>query len=222
MFFALFLLGYAAEYEELFENGWGKKLRKAVKKVTKPVEKATKKVTKPVEKATKKVTKEVSKAVHDKKESIETPPITIGAVTAFKQKTSFRMSSISSAAQTLKGYGFDQSEIEKKFKKVQLANEFTFETSSFSMDIHSTQKCKRTSRMVYAIVKGKKSNGITTINVERVDAKTSVESKIIKKKSSKTLGVKTSSKTVNEFRPLVPAELQQIYDKLDAAIKSKK
>ena len=53
-------------------------------------------------------------------------------------------------------------------------------------------------------------------------ANVGVESKIIKKKTGRTLGVKTSSSVHNEFRPLVVSELQQIFDKLQNEVNSKK
>lgn len=204
MIFALLLFGNALYEQEELENGWFKRVRRAV---TRPF-------------------KEVKRAIHHTSTSYEKPPITIGSVTSKKTQDTFVIpggsSQMEQATTKLQKYGFARNDILMKLKKAALTTRFSFEINRFAMDIHSTNKYMRTSQMQRAIVLGEKVNGALKFNVKWVGANVGVESKIIKKKTGRTLGVKTSSSVHNEFRPLVVSELQQIFDKLQNEVNSKK
>lgn len=167
----------------------------------------------------KQITKPIVRTIHHTSTSIIKEPIVIGDVSSKRSNDLFTVTSMEQAAAKLSAYGFSTSELMTKFKKASMhASRFQFEINRFCMDIHPVNKFMRTSDMQRAVIKGKKEGDAIRISFILVNAHTNVESKLIKKETGRTIGIKSGSSVHNEFRPLEVSELQQIFDALQNAI----
>lgn len=214
---------FESEYEsgydsEFAENGWGKKLKRAAKKVTKPVRKATKAVTKPIKKATKvvtkpvtKLTKSISRFVYDTKHSEWTEPIKITSLTKETGENVYNTENLDTMVATIaKENNVDSSKLTNFFKKARFAK--TSKTLLNMINFGAKKDMRyRVASLGTAAVKVVKEGSNYAITVKKAIASANIWANTVSKSTKKVMG-SSSSKTRKNWRPLTSAELTGVYN----------
>lgn len=155
------------------------------------------------------------------------PPIELGKLNTihFYYDKYFNLSGINSynrAINFLKGRGFKYEDAEMFVKKAKLLKgtaKGTKETHQFEMGMDASEYCKRSSVYRTIVAKAlppKTTSGLSHIYVYEIRTTLPVVSKLVKKTKKKFLGLITyKTKTVNEWRPLIASELDQVFNKAE-------
>ena len=217
---------YVDEYSDeyvLVDNGLGKKLKKAVKKVkkavTKPVKKVVKAVTKPVEKTVKKTVHAISKVIYDTKSDMWAEPIKITSIQKVTENKDYTASDLTSLISTIVSeFSLDKTKLTNFFARAKFTNEAKTLLNTVEFGA-KTDKRYRLGNLGVAALKVTKSGSSYTVNVKKASGNAEIWANTVKKSTKKILGASKSSKSVS-WRPLTASELTQVYQTIQSTIAS--
>ena len=152
------------------------------------------------------------------------PPIEIGTpyTTYTVDSKSFNLSKTSSANNARKWIayrGFNAAAATQAMKKIKLSKNAHIDKHTFTMDLLNSNRCYERSSFIETLYlqSTKQADGTYLFKLYRVKTNLSVISKLVKTKKKKFLGITLSKKVVNEWRPLVASELEQVFNKIETA-----
>lgn len=222
MFVIFLALAFTLEqYEVPDQNGWGRKIRKAVKKVGHAVKKVTKPITKPVVKAVHKVGHTVSKAIYDRKDSMWAEPIKITKLEKQLGNKQYSTTNLDTLVnQIASEFKIDAAKLRNFFHRARFTRTTKSLFNILNFDKLGTVK-DRVASLGTCVVKVTKDGNTYNVDVrEAVSQATIYANNAMKTVRKRWGGLSRSSHTSRSWRPLTANEITQIFNEVNNNIRN--
>lgn len=222
LFAAIACATYPDYYNEDYyvQNGLGKKIKKAAKKVTHAVTKPVKKVAHVVTHTVSSTTRSISRFVHHSSSSAWANPVKINEVSKNGRNANYEGDVYNIANRIAADFGIDAGSVVNFLNTAQnvvrLGGKSKRIFSNFAMNILGDKRY-RTARVKAGVLTAYQTDSGIGCSVGYVEGNANIFADTTRKSSSSTLGFGHSSSS-SDWRPLEPAELNDIYSTLESEI----